>query len=39
MLLEACDLYAPQGIDEGEGGSVSYWHDTVKVIGLGCIPL
>ena len=30
MLLEACDLYAPQGVDLGEGGSLSYWHDTVK---------
>ena len=39
MLLEACDLYAPQGVDLGEGGSLSYWHDTVKVIGLGCISL
>ena len=30
MLLEACDLYAPQGVDLGEGGSLSYWCDTVK---------
>ena len=30
MLLEACDLYAPQGVDLGEGGSLSYWRDTVK---------
>ena len=30
VLLEACDLYAPQGVDLGEGGSLSYWHDTVK---------
>ena len=30
MLLEACNLYAPQGVDLGEGGSLSYWHDTVK---------
>ena len=37
--LEACDLYAPQGVDLGEGGSLSYWHDKSKVIGLGCISL
>ena len=24
------DLYAPQGVDLGEGGSLSYWHGTVK---------
>ena len=30
MRLEACNLYAPQGVDLGEGGSLSYWHDTVK---------
>ena len=22
------DLYAPQGVDLGEGGSLSYWCDT-----------
>ena len=32
MLLEACDLYAPHGVDLEEGGSLSYWHDTVKII-------
>ena len=30
MLLETCDLHAPQGVNLGEGGSVSYWHDTNK---------
>ena len=30
VLLEACNLYAPQGVDLGEDGSLSYWHDTVK---------
>ena len=39
VLLEACNLYVPQGVDLGQGGSLSYWRDTVKVIGLGCIPL
>ena len=34
MLLEACDLYAPQGVGLGEGGSLSYWCDTVKVLAL-----
>ena len=24
------DLYAPQGVDLEEGGSLSYWHDSVK---------
>ena len=24
------DLYAPQGVDLGEGGSFSYWCDTVS---------
>ena len=24
------DLHAPQGVDLGEGGSLSYWHDSVK---------
>ena len=35
--LRHADLYAPQGVDLGEGGSLSYCHDTVKVIGLGCM--
>ena len=30
VLLKACNLYAPQGVDLGEDGSLSYWHDTVK---------
>ena len=28
--LLLADLYAPQGVDLGEGGSLSCWHDTVK---------
>ena len=31
VLLEACNLYAPQGVDLGEGGSLLInWCDTVK---------
>ena len=30
MLHEACDLYGPQGVNLEEGGSLSYWCDTVK---------
>ena len=30
VLLEACNPYASQGVDLGEGGSLSYWHDIVK---------
>ena len=28
--MRLVDLYAPQGVDLGEGGSLSYWQDTVK---------
>ena len=28
--MRLADLYAPQGVDLGEGGSLSYWQDTVK---------
>ena len=28
--LWLAELCAPQGVDLGEGGSLSYWHDTVK---------
>ena len=28
--MRLVDLYAPQGVDLGEGGSFSYWCDTVK---------
>ena len=28
--MRLVDLYAPQGVDLGEGGSFSYWFDTVK---------
>ena len=28
--MRLADLYAPQGVDLGEGGSFSYWCDTVK---------
>ena len=31
------DLYAPYGVDLGEGDSLSYWCDTVKSMGLGFI--
>ena len=34
VLLEACNLYAPQGVDLGESGSLSYWHDKVKWLAL-----
>ena len=37
--LRHVDLYASQGNDLGEGGSLSYWHYTVKVIGLGCMVI
>ena len=36
VLLEACDLYAPQGVDLGEGGSSHTGMTQSKVIGLGC---
>ena len=28
--MRLVDLYAPQGVDLGEGGSFSYWCETVK---------
>ena len=28
--MRLVDLYAPQGVDLGEGCSFSYWCDTVK---------
>ena len=33
------DLYAPQGVDLGEGKPLSYWHDTVKWLGLAACSL
>ena len=28
--MRLVDLYTPQGVDLGEGGTFSYWCDTVK---------
>ena len=31
------DLYAPQGVDQGEGGSLSYWCDTEQWLALAAV--
>ena len=28
--MQPLDLYVPHGVNVGEGGSLSYWHDTDK---------
>ena len=31
------DLYVPQGVDLGEGGSLSYWCDTEQWLALAAV--